>query len=338
MQVRLNDLERNLAGGLKPIYLITGDETLLVTEASTAVIEAAEREGFSERKVIDGGTGMDWNAVFADAGNLSLFAERRILDLRLPAKGLDRTASEALRRYLKSPFDDALLLIRTTRLDPRQRSSAWFKAIDAAGVIMLIWPLRLHELPRWLESRCRAAGLELTHDAMAMLVDRVEGNLLAAVQEIEKLKLAGVGSPVDAEALADAVGDASRFDTFELVDAAFDGKPERVRKMVRVLREEGVPVFMIMGAVNSQLRAAHQIATGGHPRVSQQRARVLEGLVGRLGASGLESALAECALLDLQAKGMLRGDAWQSLERFLVSLAGTPTSGLAAEVEYLRYQ
>ena len=337
MQIRPRDLERNLGAGLQPIYLVSGDETLLVEEACTAIVQAAERTGFTERKVIDEGPATNWESILAEAASRSLFAERRVLDLRIPPRGFDRKASDALRRYLASPFDDVVLLIRTGRLEARQRSAAWFKAIDAAGAVLLVWPLTARELPGWLGNRCRAAGIELTRDANALLADRVEGNLLAAAQEIEKLKLAGMKSPVDAQTLQAAVEDASHFNTFELIDTAFDGKPQRVRKMVRVLRQEGAPVFMLLGAVNSQLRNALRLATGERFYLPPQRARALRRLGDRLGTAGLERALSECALLDMQAKGALRGDAWQSLERVLVRLAGGRARTLAGEAEHLRY-
>ena len=337
MQIRPRDLERNLANGLQSVYLVSGEETLLVEEACTAIVQAASAAGFTERKVIDEGNATDWGALLAEAANRSLFAERRLLDLRVPPRGFDRKASDALRRYLANPFDDVLLLIRTARLEARQRSAAWFKAIDAAGAVMLVWPLAARELPGWLRSRCRAVGIELTREAIALLADRVEGNLLAAAQEVEKLKLAGVKSPVDAETLRAAVEDASHFNTFELIDAAFDGHPRRVRKMACVLRQEGAPVFMVLGALNAQLRNALRLASGVRVYLPPQRARALRQLGNRLGTAGLERVLAECALLDMQAKGALRGDAWQSLERILVGLAGRRTRSLADEVEHLRY-
>ncbi len=337
MQIRLRDLERTLADGLQSVYLVSGDETLLVEESCTAIVQAAATRGFSERKVVDEGNATDWEAIQAEAANRSLFAERRVLDLRVPPRGFDRKASDALRRYVANPFDDVLLLIRTGRLEARQRSAAWFKAIDAAGAVLLVWPLTTRELPGWLTSRCRAAGIELTRDAIALLAERVEGNLLAGAQEIEKLKLAGVKSPVDVETLRAAVEDASHFNAFELIDAAFDGSPRRVRKMVRVLQQEGAPVFMVLGAVNSQLRNALRLASGMRVYLPPQRARALRRLGDRLGTAGLERALSECALLDMQAKGALRGDAWQSLERVLVRLAGGRARSLAGEAEHLRY-
>ena len=336
MQVRLNQLTRHLDGPLAPLYLISGDEPLLVEEACSAVLAAAVRDGFAERNVIDGSAGISWNEVFADASNLSLFAEKRLLDVRVPvSKGFDAAASRALRAYLDAPLADTLVLIRTGRLEYAKRSSAWFKAIEKNGAVVLVWPIDARDFPDWLNARCATAGLALSRDALFVLVDRVEGNLLAAVQEIEKLKLMSLRQPVEADALKSAVGDASRFDTFELLDAAFGGKPPRVRKMLRGLRQEGVPVYMIMGAVNFQLRTAVQLASGMRPRMAQERVRLLEGAVARLSVAVLESVIAESARLDLQAKGMLRGDAWISLERLLLRLAGYPAARLDDEVEYL---
>ena len=338
VQVKPQDLGGQLAGGLAPAYLVAGDETLLVQEACDAVLEAARAEGFSERELIDGAPGVDWNATFASAGNLSLFGDRRVLDVRLAKAVFDRKASEAIRGYLAAPFADTLLLIRAPRLEPRQRSDSWFKALDKAGVVVRVWPLSLRELPGWLEGRCRRAGVTLTPEALAALAERVEGNLLAAVQEIEKLQLVAGSKPMDAAAVRDAVGDASRYDAFELLDAVCAGQAGRVRKMIHVLRQEAVvSEFMVMGALNRQLRDALRLAAGGRPRLPPQRARALERLSSRLGATRLERALAESALLDQQAKGMLRGDAWLSLERLLVFLAGCEGAGsLTREARHLQ--
>ena len=339
MQIKPGDLKRRLAAGLAPAYLVSGDEALLVQEASDAILAAARAQGFAERSLIDGGSGMDWNATFAAAGNLSLFGDRRVLDVRLQKASFDRKASAALRDYLAAPPEDALLLIRAARLEPRQRSEAWFKAFDKAGAIVLVWPLAARELPGWLEHRCRAAGVALTPSALAAFADRVEGNLLAAVQEIEQLKLVAGSQPMDAEAVRNAVDDASRYGAFDLLDAVCAGQAARARKMLHVLRQEAVTSeFMLMGALNRQLRDALRLAAGRRPRLPPPRAQALERLSARVGAANLRRALAESALLDQQAKGMLRGDVWASLERLLAALAGAGegAGALAQEAKHLR--
>ena len=151
---------------------------------------------------------------------MSLFAQRRIVDVRVPAGKLDREASEVLRSYMSAPMVDTLILLRTERLEPKKRNSAWFKALAEGGVVVLIWPIRAAELPRWVQGRLRHAGLEFDGPALSYFCQRVEGNLLAAVQEIEKLALAGLPQPISIDPLAAALEDASHYDTFELLDGS----------------------------------------------------------------------------------------------------------------------
>ena len=157
MQVRLGELEARLTSGLAPAYFVSGDEVLLVQEACDAIVAQAEQQGFSERSVQHVETGFRWDDILQDAASMSLFAERRIIDVRVPANKFDRAASETLRSYADAPGDDTLLLIRTGRLDAKKRSSAWFKALDKLGVVVLIWPIASAELPKWLGGRLGAA-------------------------------------------------------------------------------------------------------------------------------------------------------------------------------------
>lgn len=319
MQLKSADLQGALRRGLAPLYLVAGDDALLVQEACDAILRAAREAGFTERSVLHVEAGFNWNDVVQDAASMSLFAERRIIDVRLPAPKFDKDASEVLRRYADAPAEDTLLLIRSPRLESKQRSAAWFKALDRAGVIVQIWPLSLRELPRWLSGRLSEAGVELDDAALDLLAERVEGNLLAAVQEIEKLKLAGLTTPVSARALMDVLDDSARYDTFELIDAVLAGESRRVSRMLATLRQEGVALFAILGALTSQLR---RIADGGY--VPAPRKRLVGGFLRRIGSTtAIPRILAECALVDAQGKGQVPGDAWLSLEEILLRMAGT---------------
>ena len=338
MQIRANQLARHLQGGDFPAaYLVTGDEHLLVEEACDDILAAAKRNGYDERTLFEALPRAPWNELFANAANLSLFASKRLLDVRVPPRGLDRAGSDAVRGYLQEPLPDTLLVCRAVGLEWRQRTSAWFKAIDKAGVVVPVYPVSARELPRWLQARCRAAGLQLEPDAFDALAEHVEGNLLAARQEIEKLKLLQPTGPVSAAAVRAAVGDSSHFDTFALIDAAFAGHAKRLRKMLAALQLEGVAIFLVMGALANQLQRARELASGGNPRLPRNRAAAVAAAVRRLGVDGIDERVKECALLDLQAKGMMRGDAWQSLERILLALAGVPQPSLATEAELLIY-
>lgn len=351
MQINANQLGRHLAQAsqagkpLASVYFATGDEPLLVEEACEEISKAARAQGFDERTLFDAQPRAPWQDLFADAGNLSMFASKRLLDVRIPARGLDRAGSDALRKYLDAPLPDTMLLARAVGLEWRQRSSAWFKALGKAGVVVVAWPVPARELPRWLEARCRAAGLQLHRDALDALAQRVEGNLLAARQEIERLKLLqpkeidgeeAKGSVITAEQVRDAVGDSAHFDTFQLLDAAFGGHPRRVRQQLAVLQQEGVAIFLVLGALANQLGRARELSLGGKPRLAPSQRSQMAAAAKRLGTAGIDRQLGECAWLDMQAKGMLRGDAWQSLERILLAIAGSQQRTLAEEANWLR--
>ena len=331
MQVKPEALRTRLQKGLSPIYLVSGDETLLVEEACDAILAAARRQGYTERQVMHVESGFNWNELIAEAASQSLFAERKLIDLRPPANKIDRKASDILREYAAAQHEDVLLLIRTGRLEGRQRSSAWFKALDKAGVIVLVWPVGIRELPRWLSARLRDAGLDLNREAFNYLAERVEGNLLAAAQEIEKLKLLDLHQPIDARSIAAAVEDTAHYDAYELIDAAFAGDAKRVQRVQRTLREEGVAIMALLGAFTSQLR---RLESGGWMPAHRRGAAADF----KRRAGGVEPVLAELAIIDQQVKGTVLGDPWLSLERLLLRhcKASVPIASLEDEWGFLR--
>lgn len=332
MQIKLWDLESRLAtGSLAPIYFISGDEPLLLQEACDQVIAAATAAGYDERSVIHADSGYRWADLTADASSMSLFASLRLLDVRVAGNKFDREASEVLREYVAQPPADTLLLIRATRLEGRQRQSAWYKALDKAGVMVPVYEVPPAEMPRWLANRLRVAGLQLQPEALAYLAERVEGNLLAAVQEVAKLALLDLPAPITLEALMGATEDAASYGVFDLIDAMLAGEQARVVRSIASLRAEGVAVFSVLGALGAQLRRLQDGDRGYGPKqdlIAQFRRRQR----GR----DLSTAIAELALLDAQGKGGLLGDVWQSLERLLLNLAGAPLPGLSDHQRLLR--
>jgi DNA polymerase-3 subunit delta len=318
MPIRPTELARSLERGLRSVYLVSGDELLLVQEACDAVMAAARTAGFTERELIVVDQGFRWHELTESSHTMSLFAERRLLDVRVPAKRFDKDAADALSVYVAEPPPDTLLLLRTERLEGKQRSAAWFKEIDAAGVAVLVWPIAPAELPKWLAQRCRAVGLDLAADALEFLANSVEGNLLAAVQEIEKLSLQGLPQPVTLDALTRAVTDAAHYDAFDLVDAALNREPARVRHIVWVLAAEGTAPLMVLGALTTQLRRLLLGDTRGMP---PQRERAMRAARARLPLRDIEMLLQQSAFVDQQVKGA-PGDPWQTLERIALRLAG----------------
>jgi DNA polymerase-3 subunit delta len=223
-----------------------------------------------------------------------------------------------LTRYAGAPPSDVLLLVRCGRLDTRQRNAAWYKALARSGVVVTVWPVGAAELPRWLEARLQAAGLRCSREALHALAQRVEGNLLAAVQEIAKLALHELPQPIRLEDLLAVLEDAAHYDAFELIDAALAGDAPRVSRMVRNLRQEGIAIFAVLGALVSQLRRL-----GANDRLPPQRQRLVADFVRRMGGRrGIDAALATCALIDAQGKGEIPGDPWRSLEELLLRFCG----------------
>jgi DNA polymerase-3 subunit delta len=325
---RPEDLFSALQGPPASLYVISGDETLLVEECCDAILKHARSEGFTERTIHHADKKFNWNDLTEDAASMSLFADRKVLDVRATPDALGKDAIEVLDRYVAAADGDTLVMLRCGQLDASRRKTAWFKALEKLGFVVLVWPVDTKSMPRWLSARLRTAGLELDADAMSYLVERVEGNLLAAGQALEKLKLADLPSPVTAHALVSVVEDAAHYNVFELIDAVFAGQGADVSRMLKTMREEGVSVFAIMGVLVAQMRT---LAAG--KKLFGKRASQVPALLRRIGEPS--AVLSQAALVDMQAKGALKGDAWDAMETLLLRMAGT--RGLPSPERDLRY-
>ncbi|MGB5474623.1 MAG: DNA polymerase III subunit delta, partial [Gammaproteobacteria bacterium] len=254
MQLKPEQLDAHLKNKLAPVYFISGDEPLRVLEAADAVRAAARTQGYDERDVMTVQAGFDWNSLLAQAGNLSLFAQRRIIDLRIPTGKPGEAGAKALREFVAQAPEDILLLITAGKLDPSARKSKWVQALEQAGVAVFVWPLNAQEFNGWVQARMRKRGLQPSAIAVQMLAERVEGNLLACVQEIDKLYLLRGAGPVDADAIAGLVADHARFDVYTLVDAALAGKATRSVRILNGLQAEGVAPPVVLWALARELR------------------------------------------------------------------------------------
>ena len=337
MELRADRLERQLAGEpLRPVYLVAGAEPLLVQEAADAIRARAREEGYGEREVYDVDARFDWNTLSQGIASLSLFATRRLFDLRLPTGKPGKEGSEALREYCEMAPPDTVLLI-TAQDWSRAHAGKWSEAIAKAGHLVPIYPLKPHELGDWLQRRLRSRGLVATPDAVRRLADRVEGNLLAAAQEIDKLALlvGGTRGPgaeaIDVEQMERLVADSSRFDVFKLVDAALAGEAVRAVRMLAALRGEGEQVAGLMPMLAKEVLALCSLARAaesGNVMSAMRDARIWESkqaiyrrALERHPVSRWESFAAECGRIDRAAKGRGDGDPWLLLERLLVAIA-----------------
>jgi DNA polymerase-3 subunit delta len=297
MPIQVEALERSLESGLKPVYLVAGDETLLVEESCDAIIAAARRAGFSEREVIQADTAFEWHILAQAASSLSLFAERRIIDLRLPVKKLDKEAGEAIAEFGARAGRDTLLLVHADSSTTQARSGLALRTTE--GVVVLVVD-QGRRLPGWW-ARCRKAGIKLSRDALAFLADSIEGNLLAAAQEIEKLRLLDLEQPISLETLRAAVQDASHYDTFDLLDAELAADPARVRHIVYVLREQGVDALAVLGLFGYGIRRLVTNPPGGAP---PQRANGSKRQPPSAERHGSRSADRAQRIVDRQVKGV----------------------------------
>jgi DNA polymerase III subunit delta len=322
---------------LRPIYLIAGPEPLRVLEAADAVRAQARAEGIGEREVFDAdGRDFDWNQVAQSVNAMSLFSSRRLLDVRLPSAKPGKEGGETILEFCAHPPQDVVLLISGDDWS-RQHGGKWSEAIAQAGHHAIAWALKPHELPDWVERRLRARGLRADRDAVQRLVERVEGNLLAAAQEIDKLALLSDGEPIDLARMESYVADAARFDVFRLLDATLNGQPAQALRMLRGLRAEGEAVPALMGMVVMELQRAAALARvqakGGNlaaefktQRVWDAKQAVYRRALQRHDAARWEAFIAEAGRVDRIAKGRPRigeepADAWLALERLLIAVA-----------------
>jgi len=331
MRLKASQLESHLAKGLAAVYVLSGDEPLQMMEAADAVRAAARDQGYTEREVMTVEAGFDWGTLTAASDALSLFAERRVIDLRLPSGKPGQQGSKALQMYAERPPEDTILLIQAGRLERGAANAKWYKELEAAGVAVQIWPLSPEETRDWVASRLAKRGMAPTPEAVALLVERVEGNLLAAAQEIDKLSLLHGEGPVDADTVVEAVADSARYSVYDLADAALAAEPARAVRILNGLRGEGVEPTLILWSLTRDVRllAGLAFAQVANRRVDLMRMGVLKkrhALVQRAARRGdtrhWRRLLADCARVDRCIKGQERGAVWDELLQLTLSLSG----------------
>ncbi|SDT29786.1 DNA polymerase III subunit delta [Pseudomonas oryzae] len=341
MKLNPAQLAKHLQGPLAPVYVVSGDEPLLCQEACDAIRATCRARDFSERQVFHADAGFDWNLLREASASLSLFAEKRLLELRLPSAKPSDEGIAVLLDYLARPAEDTVLLLSLPRLDGKVQKSKWAKALIEGdnSQFVQIWPVDATQLPQWLRQRLSQAGLAASAEAVDLLVARIEGNLLAAVQEIEKLKLLVEGNQVDAATVQASVADSARFDLFGLLDAALGGEAAHALRMLEGLRGEGVEAAVILWGLARELRLLASLAQQhgqGLPLerlIAQAKPPIFgkrQGLVGRAvqrhPASRWQQLLRDAQRIDEQIKGQAPGDPWNGLAQLTLQIAGVRLS------------
>ena len=333
-------LERaSRSGRLARIYTIASDEALLAIEAQDAIRGTARAAGYAERDVLYADARFDWSLLAAAGSGLSLFADRRIVELRLPSGKPGKAGGEALRAHAASVGDDTLTLVALPRLDRATRESAWAAALEHAGVWIDIAKIERAELPAWIGQRLARQQQRAAGTALEFLADRVEGNLLAAHQEITKLGLLFPPGEITLEQMTETVLNVARYDVFALPAALYAGDAARALRILQGLRAEGEALPLVLWAVAEEIRTllrAKSAADGGRPlgtlarelRLWGPREKLLPRILARVSAARLAGLLARCAEVDRLVKGLRAdrrdSDPWLELSDFAFALAAPP--------------
>ena len=330
MNVRADQLADILHKQLHPVYFISGDEPLQVMESSDMVRAACRQQDYAEREVFDIDNTFDWQLLKDEANSLSLFATRRILDLRIPTGKPGRDGGQALKEYAANPPEDTVLLITAGKLEAAQKKSAWFKALDEIGVVMQCWPVGPQQLPAWVKQRFQGRGMQPTKEVIDYVCQRVEGNLLAAAQEIDKLNLLVGPGTVDIESVREAVADSSRFSVFELADSALAGDRTRVIRILHGLHAEGIEPVLVTWALAKDIRLLAAVSANPgsadyalkQSGVWQNRLPLYKSCLARHSTARLNRLLQRCAKIDGITKGQQPGNVWDELQTLGYLLAG----------------
>lgn len=324
-QLRADALEGHLARTLVPLYVIHGDEPLLALEAADAVRCRARAAGHSERVVLQAERHFDWSALAQAAASLSLFGDRRLVELRIPSGKPGTDGAQALVAFCARLPDEAVTLVSLPRLDRAAQSSAWFTALSAAGVVVNVFAVDRAELPRWIAARLARQQQRAAPDALAFIAECVEGNLLAAHQEIQKLGLLHPPGELSFEQVREAVLDVARYEVAQLSEAMLSADHARFARVLDGLAGEGEAPPRILWVMSEDVRALARLQQGlaagrqtsevlREARVfNEGRQRLLARAAKRCAPEAVRKALARCAEIDRLAKGLGKGDVWDEL-------------------------
>lgn len=331
MQIKPEQLAASLQRGLAPVYLVGGDEPLLLLECCDQIREAAKAGGFVERELLQADAKFDWSEL-RQAAAPSLFASRKIIDLRLRTGKPGQDGGKALTEWAESPDPDVLLLVSCEQWDKGSRNAKWAASLTKAGVRIDIWPIGPQQLPQWLEQRMRQHGMQPDPEVLRILADRLEGNLLAARQEIDRLALLRGAGRVTVDDVMRVVADSSRFDAFTLAEHMLGGNLQEGLRVAAGLKRMDTPLPMLLGALLNQLKVVESYALAMRNgqdeftvfrqlNVWQNRQNTVRAAGRRLRTEQICTAYKILSLVDRQSKGQAAGDPWQSIDDLLLGLA-----------------
>ena len=355
MKIYPEKLQAQLKKTLSPVYVISGDEPLLSQECADAIRIAAREQGFTERELFhfEGNSKQfDWDPLINEFNSMSLFSDKKIIEARIPGGKPGDKGIAALTEICANPSPDNLLLIIFPKLEKSALNSKWLKTLENAGAHIQVWPVNASQMPRWIDQRLRSANISANQEAIEILADRVEGNLLAAVQEIEKLKLLAPEGTVDGSTMSSVVTDSARYNVFEFVDRVLAGDAQAAAKSLRGLENEGTEPIPLLWAITRELRVlikASELMAGGQKSdwalekagVWKKRIPLFRNALKRLQPAHLRMLLCQAGAIDRGIKGMRKlniwdeevvtrdiksmskGEIWDELATLVLSFAGS---------------
>jgi len=340
MRFNADQLTGQLTKGLLPVYLVFGDEAMLVEESSSLIRKKAREEGATERQVWHVEGRFDWSQVQWQEQTMSLFDSKRLLEIRLPSGSPGKEGGEALRRFVENPPVDTTLLIISGKIDKRSQKSKWFLELERVGAAISVWPIELSKLPGWITQRMQNCGLQFNPAIPALITERVEGNLYAAAQEIEKLVLLCTDSEVSEELVLASVADNARFQAFGLMETVFMGQAAKIPRVILSLKSEGIEILSVFSAVSWSLHRMvdmsiqleqganiEQVFSAQKPPVWPKSKSMIGGSLAKHNARQWKQFLCQMSEVDQAAKGSLQQCPWVLLEILCLNVAGVSLHG-----------
>ncbi len=335
MQLRTEQLPDEIERkGLSPVYLISGDEPLQLNEATDLIRLKAREQGVEERIVLDVATGFDWNRLIEESASMSLFASTRLIELRMGSSKPGRDGGKVLTKYAEQLASNNILLITSDRLDKRTQQSKWYKSLNKVGVTIQIWPIDVTRLPAWIRQRVQKYNKHITDNAAQLIADRVEGNLLAASQEIDKLCLLIDNNEITADDVISAVTDSARYDVFELIECAYANETKRLMRMLNGLKSEGMEPMAIYGALMWDYRRLCSMAYHFNNGLTldklfaeyriwdNKRKQAIKSILNRHNVKKLHALLRQANSLDRKIKSAEKHTAWDAMLTLLLAFSG----------------
>ena len=332
MKIKSEQLQQQLKNKISPIYLISGEELLLVQESCDLIRKAASAHSFIERERLQIDSSFDWQVFYNTAYTTSLFNEKSLLELNLAGNKIKDAGNKILENYAKNPPPNKILLIIAEKLDAATQKTLWYKAIEQFGTVVQVWPINKANLTPWITQRMRERGLTANAEAIQILTAYVEGNLLAAAQEIEKLHLLYGPSNLSPAQIITAIADNARFSIFDLVDNALLGNANKMLRILKNLQQEKAEPVLILWTIAKELRqlaAIMQTMEQNHNidhamqqhHVWEQRKPYVKSALLRKNLKNIYILIKLCARLDRVIKGAETGNIWNELTKVCVDLA-----------------